>query len=52
MPRKRVFISGRIHEMREFREAAVKAIVEAGMEPLYFDSTDPGKQWPLKPGVS
>jgi TIR domain-containing protein/uncharacterized protein DUF4062 len=52
MSKKRVFISSRIQEMREFREAAVKAIVEAGMEPLYFDSTDPEKRWPLKPGVS
>lgn len=22
------------------------------MEPVYFDSTDPGKRWPLRPGVS
>lgn len=41
MPKKRVFISSRINEVREFREAAVKAIEEAGMEPVYFDSTDP-----------
>jgi len=52
MAKKRVFISGRINEMREFREAAVRAILDAGMEPLYFDSTDPQKRWPLKPGVS
>lgn len=52
MPKKRVFISSRINEVREFREAAVKAIEEAGMEPAYFDSTDPEKRWPLKPGVS
>lgn len=52
MPKKRVFISSRIQEMHDFREAAVRAIVEAGMEPLYFDSTDPQKRWPLKPGVS
>lgn len=52
MAKKRVFISGRINEMRGFREAAVRAIVKAGMEPLYFDSTDSEKRWPLKPGVS
>jgi hypothetical protein len=52
MAKKRVFISGRINEMREFREEAVRAIEAAGMEPLYFDSTDPQKRWPLKPGVS
>ena len=52
MAKKRVFISSRSTEMLEFREAAVKAIVEAGMEPLYFDSTDAEKRWPLKPGVS
>jgi TIR domain/Domain of unknown function (DUF4062) len=52
MPKKRIFISSRIDEVRQFREAAVKAIEEAGMEPLYFDSTDPGKRWPLRPGVS
>jgi len=52
MPKKRVFISSRIQEMSDFREAAVRAIVEAGMEPLYFDSTDRQKRWPLKPGVS
>lgn len=52
MAKKRVFISSRINEMRDFREAAVKAIQQAGMEPLYFDSTDPQKRWPLKRGVS
>ena len=52
MPKKRVFISSRIQEMSDFREAAVRAIVEAGMEPFYFDSTDPQKRWPLNPGVS
>jgi len=52
MAKKRVFISSRIEEMKSFREAAVRAIEEAGMEPLYFDSTDPRKRWPLKPGVS
>lgn len=52
MAKKRVFISSRISEMYDFREAAIKAIEEAGMEPLYFDSTDPKKRWPLKPGVS
>jgi hypothetical protein len=52
MAKKRVYISSRIQEMQDFREAAVRAIVKAGMEPLYFDSTDPQKRWPLKPGVS
>ena len=52
MAKKRVFISSRINEMRELREAAVRAILDAGMEPLYFDSTDPQKRWPLKAGVS
>jgi hypothetical protein len=52
MPKKRVFISSRIQEMKDFRDAAIRAIVKAGMEPLYFDSTDPQKRWPLKPGVS
>jgi len=52
MPKKRVFISSRIEEMRAFREEAVKAIEESGMEPVYLDSTDPKKRWPLKPGVS
>ncbi len=36
MSKKRVFISSRIKEMREFREAAVRAIESAGMEPIYF----------------
>jgi TIR domain/Domain of unknown function (DUF4062) len=52
MAKQRVFISGRINEMRDFREAAVRAIEDTEMEPLYFDSTDPQKRWPLKPGVS
>jgi hypothetical protein len=51
MSQKRVFISSRIIEMRDFREAAVRAIEESGMEPLFFDSTDAGKRWPLKRGV-
>ena len=51
MAKQRVFISSRIHEVHEFREAAVHAIEAADMEPLYFDSTDPQKRWPLKPGV-
>ena len=36
MPKKRVFISSRIDEMRDFREAAVRAIESAGVEPIYF----------------
>jgi Domain of unknown function (DUF4062) len=52
MAKQRVFIRGRINELRDFREAAVRAIENAGMEPLYFDSTDPQKRWPLKHGVS
>ena len=51
MIKKRIFISCRINEMRLFREAAIKAIEAARMEPLYFDSTDPQKRWELKPGV-
>ena len=51
MPKKRVYISSRINEMREFREAAVAAIEAAGMEPIYYDSNDPQKRWNLKPGV-
>jgi hypothetical protein len=51
MIKKRIFISCRINEMRLFREAAIRAIEEARMEPLYFDSTDPKKRWQLKPGV-
>ena len=43
MSKKRVFISSRIQEMSDFREAAVRGIVQAGMEPRYFDSTDPQK---------
>ena len=52
MPKKRVYISCRINEMREFREAAVLAIEKVQMEPVYFDSTDPEKRWPLKRGIS
>lgn len=52
MSKKRVFISSRIQEMSDFREAAMRGIVQAGMEPRYFDSTDPQRRWPLKPGVS
>lgn len=52
MPKKRVFISCRIDEMRTFREAAVRAINAAGMDPAFFDSTHPEKRWPLKPGIS
>ena len=52
MAKQKVFISGRIDEMRDFREAAVRAIEDAGMEPLYFNSTDPQKRWPIKQGVS
>ena len=52
MSKKKVFISSRIQEMSDVREAAIKGIVQAGMEPLYFDSTDPQRRWPLKPGVS
>jgi hypothetical protein len=37
--------------LRDFRKAAVKAIEDAGMEPIHFDSTDPGKRWPIKHGV-
>ena len=47
-----MFISSRIQEMSDFREAAIRGIVQAGMEPRYFDSTDPQRRWPLKPGVS
>ena len=36
MSKKRVFISSRINEMRDFREAAVRAIESSGMEPIYF----------------
>ena len=41
MPKKRVFISSRIKEMRDFREAAVRAIESAGMEPVCFVITVP-----------
>ena len=51
MPKKRVFISSRINEMRDFREAAIRAIEDAGMEAVFFDSADPQKRWPLRPGV-
>ena len=52
MTKKRIFISCRINEMRVFRESAFRAIEAAGMEPLYFDSTDAHKRWSLKPGIS
>lgn len=51
MHKKRIFISSRIEEMRPFREAAIKAIKKAGMQPLYYDSTDPKKHWPIKLGI-
>jgi hypothetical protein len=41
MPKKRVFISSRIEEMRDFREAAVRAIESASMEPIHFSTIDP-----------
>ena len=41
MPKKRVFISSRIEEMRDFREAAVRAIESANMEPIHFSTFDP-----------
>jgi len=41
MPKKRVFISSRIKEMRDFREAAVRAIESAGMEEIHFSTIDP-----------
>jgi hypothetical protein len=41
MPQKRVFISSRIKEMRDFREAAVRAIESAGMEAIHFSTIDP-----------
>lgn len=41
MPRKRVFISSRIKEMQDFREAAVRAIESAGMEAIHFSTIDP-----------
>lgn len=48
MQKKRVFISSRIEEMRDFREAAVRAIESAGMEPIYFATIDPQNFPPLK----
>ena len=48
---KRVFISSRINEMRDFREAAIRAIDQAGMETVFVDSTDRDKRFPLKRGV-
>jgi hypothetical protein len=47
MLKKRVFISSRIEEIRDFREAAVRAIESAGMEPIYFATIDPQKVAPL-----
>jgi len=41
MSKKRVFISSRIKEMRDFREAAVRAIESAGMEAIHFSTIDP-----------
>ena len=52
MPKKRVFISSRIEEMRGFREAAVRAIESAGMEPIYFATIDPQKVAPLTSDLS
>ena len=40
MSKKRVFISSRIKEMWDFREAAVRAIESAGMEPIHFSTID------------
>ena len=40
MSKKRVFISSRIKEMRDFREAAVRAIESAGMEAIHFSTID------------
>jgi hypothetical protein len=51
MYNKRVFISSRINEMRDFREAALKAIEQAGMQTVFVDSTDPNKRFPLKRGI-
>ena len=48
MLKKRVFISSRIEEMRDFREAAVRAIESAGMEPICFATIDPQNFPPLK----
>lgn len=41
MLKKRVFISSRIKEMLDFREAAVHAIESAGMEAIHFSTIDP-----------
>ena len=41
MPKKRVFISSRINEMRDFREAAIRAIEDAGMEAVFFEFCGP-----------
>jgi hypothetical protein len=41
MPQKQVFISSRIKEMRDFREAAVRAIESAGMKATHFSTIDP-----------
>ena len=41
MTKKRVFISSRIKEMRELREAAIRAIDSAGMEAIHFSTIDP-----------
>ena len=40
MSKQRVFISSRIREMRDFREAAVRAIESAGMEAIHFSTID------------
>lgn len=52
MAKKRIFISSRILEMKDYRKEAIKAIKDSGMEPVYFDSTDPKNKWSFKPGVS
>ena len=41
MTKKRVFISSRIKEMRDFREAAIRAIESVGMEAIHFSTIDP-----------
>jgi hypothetical protein len=48
MSKKRVFISSRIEEMRDFREAAVRAIESARMEPIYFATIDPQNFPPMR----
>ena len=48
MSKKRVFISSRIKEMRDYREAAVRAIESARMEPIYFATIDPQNFPPMK----